>query len=348
MIGDRLDPANLTPAASLNRVRFTPLSGLPIPAGMVDWAAYALLSAKALSDLTTRHGGQEAARRFGERLGWLLVTLRLGDPASRAVREDWDDSYWRHWASITTVFLGGGVVSGDIGPDIAQHASQLLASCGMADCAVSVAPWPEHLPLVGAARTVHDSSSAVVLDFGGSFVKRAIAHYEDGHLAALRIVPRLPARLPELPGGAEPTSEQTQVLGAQIVATMADTWLGARSVYPELSTTIVSSIASYLRDGQPLARQGGTYASLLALSENLSAWLSERISSRLGHEISVRLLHDGTAAAHAVAGAERTAVITLGTALGVGFAPAANDRPLSPSFAVVEARSQGWRRPDPG
>src|SRR4051794_36574098 len=108
---DPLDPANLTPAASLNRLRFTELAGLDLPDGMVGWAAYALLSARAMASLTARHGiGDEAARRFGERLGWLLATLKRGDPASRSARPDWDDSYWRHWASVKTVYLGGGVV----------------------------------------------------------------------------------------------------------------------------------------------------------------------------------------------------------------------------------------------
>jgi hypothetical protein len=345
---DGLDPANLTPTASLNRLRFTELSGLQIPARMVDWAAYALLSGKALADLAARHGHAEAARSFGTRLGWLLVTLRLGDPASRAARPDWDDSHWRHWAGITTVYLGGGIVAGEAGPRIAEQAEHILVDAGVMDCRVQVASWPEHLALVGAARTVPDAPEAIVLDFGGSYVKRGIARYENAQLAALRIVPRLPSQLPDLPLGTDLTQDQTELLGARIVGTMADTWLSAHAVYPELSTTIVASIASYLRDGQPLARQGGAYAALLALSDNLAAWLSQRVSGRLGHPITIRLLHDGTAAAHAVAGAGQTAVITLGTALGVGFAPAASGRPLSPEFEVVEVRPQAWRRPDSG
>jgi len=46
-------------------------------------------------------------------------------------------------------------------------------------------------------------------------------------------------------------------------------------------------------------------------------------------------LHDGTAAARAYAGEANAAVITLGTALGVGF-PSRYDRlrPLEPGFSV--------------
>jgi hypothetical protein len=335
-MSERLDPANLTPAASLNRVRFTELWGFQIPARMVDWAAYALLSAKALADLTARSGDpHEAARRFGERLGWLLVTLRLGDPASRAARPDWDDSYWHHWAGITTIHLGGGVVAGEVGTRIAEQAAQTLIDAGMGDCRVGVAPWPEHLPLIGAARSGVDASSAVVFDFGHSYVKRAVCRYQAGSLSELRLLPRQPARLPKVPPGSDPTPEQTRHLGEQLVATMAETWRAARMADPAVSSTIVASLASYVRDGQPLARQGGGYAYLLSLSENLAAWLAARLSDTLGQGITVRLLHDGTAAATAFAGEPHAAVIMLGTSLGVGFPPAHARSQIHPRFEVA-------------
>ena len=79
------------------------------------------------------------------------MTLRRGDAASRAVRPDWDDTYWRHWAGISTVYLGGGIVSGRLGPRLVEHASRTLAEAGMAACAIRLAPWPAHLPSIGTA-----------------------------------------------------------------------------------------------------------------------------------------------------------------------------------------------------
>jgi hypothetical protein len=336
-VSDELDPAQLTPLASLNRVRFTELAGLPIPAGMVGWAAYALLSAKALADLTARHGNaDEAARRFGERLGWLIVTLKRGDPASRAARPDWDDSYWSHWATIRQVYLGGGVVSGSLGVMIAGHAERTLAGVGMADCSVSVAPWPEHLPLIGAARTAPEARATVVLDFGHSFVKRGLAQTQGGSLTALRLAPRRPAQWTDLASGRESAIEEVRGLSDSMVATMAATWRAAHSVNSEISTTVMASIASYVMDGQPVPRQGGAYPQLLRLAEHVDVWLSEHLSEAVGHPTTVRLLHDGTAAAHAMSGAQDAAVITLGTSLGVGFPPASGpDLSVSPRFAVL-------------
>jgi hypothetical protein len=332
-----LDPANLTPVASLNRLRFTALSGLPIPARMIDWAAYALLSARALADLTARSdSADDAAQRYGERLGWLLVTLRLGDPVSRAARPDWDKSYWRHWAGVTTVYLGGGIVSGQIGQQIAEQAARTLAGAGMSECRVLVAPWPEQLPLTGAARSVPDApAAAAVFDFGQSFVKQAVARYRDGTVMDLVLLPRQRATLPEFPPGTEPTVEQTRVLADSIVEVMAETWRPVRSVEPDVSSTIVASIACYLHDGQPMVRRGDAYAYLLDLTDNVADWLSERVSEATGQPLTIRLLHDGTAAATALAGEPHAAVIMLGTALGVGFPPSSDSgRPLAPDFTA--------------
>jgi hypothetical protein len=48
------------------------------------------------------------------------------------------------------------------------------------------------------------------------------------------------------------------------------------------------------------------------------------VGAELGEAIDVSLVHDGTAAATTYAGASNAAVITVGTALGVGFPPPAD------------------------
>jgi hypothetical protein len=50
-----LDPTRLTPAASLNRVRFVETAELPLPPDLLGRTAYELLSARALSDLVSEH-----------------------------------------------------------------------------------------------------------------------------------------------------------------------------------------------------------------------------------------------------------------------------------------------------
>ena len=68
----------------------------------------------------------------------------------------------------------------------------------------------------------------------------------------------------------------------------------------------------------------------------LADWLAEPIGERTDRDLRVSLVHDGTAAARAYAGVERAAVVTMGTALGVGFSPPAEMvRPLAPDGALV-------------
>ncbi len=55
------------------------------------------------------------ATRWERRLGHVVLTLKHGDRTSRTARPDWDDTYWKHWASIHRVWIGGGLVNGHLG-----------------------------------------------------------------------------------------------------------------------------------------------------------------------------------------------------------------------------------------
>ncbi|MGE3911947.1 MAG: hypothetical protein AB7K36_21490 [Chloroflexota bacterium] len=365
-----IDPRRLTPAASLNRVRFVEVPGLPLPAEMLGRTAYHLLAARSVAELAQQEMGvagvnpppdillqlhraladssmplatvaQRVAERVGMRLGWLVVTLRRGDPASRDARPDWDDSYWRHWAGISTIYLGGGIASGRLGPHIARQANAVLEAAGMEACAVQISHWPQQLSLVGGARLIPalpEVSAAAVLDFGQSIVKRGCARYEDRTLASLQLLPPVSARWTVFPPGVEQTAEDVARLGEFMATTLAETWQAVHSADGGTVPGIVASFASYLRDGQPLARQGGPYASLLRLSDNLEDWLSRRVSEITRRALTVSLLHDGTAAATTYAGEQSAAVIMLGTALGYGFPPDSRaTTPLAPHFTVASA-----------
>jgi hypothetical protein len=206
----------------------------------------------------------------------------------------------------------------------------------MPDCAVRLAAWPALLPLIGAARTAPPACrAALTFDFGQSFVKRACARYTDGTLTALRLFPPVPVRDRTAAMSADPTAAQVAELGEELVATIAATWQRAQAAGQQPDPVCAVSIASYVRDGQPLPRQGGPYAALHRLSPNLADWLAGRLSAVLGQSLAVRLLHDGTAAAHAQAGVAHAAVIMLGTALGVGFPPGAQGlRPVAASLVL--------------
>jgi len=369
-----LDPLHLTPAASLNRLRIVDLPGVTLEPDVRGKTANDLLAARAIAGLVRRRAGalglagmagagdaallpalgrrlasddpgvreaaEDVAREAGRSLGYMLLALRRGDHVNREARPEWDEGHWVHWAGIRAVWLGGGVVGGSLGPRLRDHAAAVLAENGVADLDVRLAAHPAILPLLGAARSVAaPGEAAVVLDFGGSFVKRALAIYDGGALAALRPLPPLPAPSLDLAGREYASDEEVARLVADMADALARTWREAAALGAAPIPSIVASVAAYVRDGHPLPRQGGQlgmYAQLHLLPENASRWLARRLGERVGQAVEVALVHDGMAAARTYAGEERAAVILLGTSLGVGFPPAEGGlRPLAPDFAIA-------------
>ena len=209
-----LRPDQLTPAASLNRVRIVDLPGEALDPEVRGRLAYDLLSTAAIAAHLRRQGGalqiedvdtledaalppildrcfrsadpavraaaENIAISFGRALGFVLLVLKRGDAPNRLARDDWDDSYWAHWRGIRRVVLGGGLVSGSLGQHLLPYTRDLLARYG-ADCSVEIARHAPLLPLIGAARSLPVGlSAALVCDFGQSRIKRACAISQDG------------------------------------------------------------------------------------------------------------------------------------------------------------------------
>jgi len=141
-----LDPQHLMPPISLNRVRVIDLPGLDVDDGVRGKNGYELVSTAALAGLIRadaaalaldpdvpdpalcqaletclehaspeiRAAADAVARQIGRHLGYLLLTLRRGDPVNRAARAEWDASYWSFWSTIRRVWLCGGSSAGGL------------------------------------------------------------------------------------------------------------------------------------------------------------------------------------------------------------------------------------------
>jgi hypothetical protein len=339
---------------SLNRVRIVDLPGMELPEPIRGKTGYELLSAASLTMLIqarqeelgiaadtpdlirtfiqhTLFSWVEAVRKaaeaitgaFGRRLGYLLLTLRRGDDANRVARPEWDGRHWAWWRQIRTVWLGGGLVSGTFGQEMLPYVRTVLAEAGCCDdYQLDIASYAAILPLYGAARYAPpEASVALLFDFGGTWVKRAWAVYEGGELVRLAPLAAVPA-----PCSFVGPEEQRAVM----VALMAETWQAGPPASEDAgllkvgslegsTPVIIASLACYLHEGQPYLGDRGCYGRLQGLADNLQAHLAEEIGRRLSCPVYFRLLHDGSSAAAAYAGAEKTVVILLGTALGLGF-----------------------------
>lgn len=362
-----LDPNNLTPSASLNRLRIVDLPGIKIDPHVRGKTGYDLLSSNACAQLVhvytadlglnnphesesvrflghclqsddtrIRHAAEKVGMQLGRHLGYLLAVLKRGDPVNRLERTDWDASYWKQWAELREVFLGGGIVQGRLGSLVCEHATSLLDEAGVGDCTLHLALHPLHLPLIGAARSAPGGLNAVlVFDFGNTFIKRGYAVYHHDTLTRLWLFP--PVRVQWLGADSGSLPPRFHHLAASIARVMADTIQEVQSSGLPYGPVLMASMACYVRDGQPLPRQGSVYAQLGMLSPNLSHTLSSAVSELVKQPIAVELLHDGTAAARTYAGHVETAAITLGTALGVGFAPRGEHlRPLDQDLIISQ------------
>ncbi len=309
MTGPPLEPCRLDPVASLNRAR---LGGRDARGQLSAPALAALAEAAGLRpdgpvrsylDRCLADGVPAAlavAGEFGSRLGRLLAGLRAGD---RTLKPEWDGTWWDRWTRTTTVWLGGGLCAGAFGALVADRAAALAGAGGR----VVVAPDPADLPLVGAAHlAARPDGPALVLDFGHTLVKRAVAGYAGGRLATLRRLVPAPAPAEDTPGGP---------LAEAVAAIVAAAWDDA----DRPPGAVVASMAAYVKDGQPVRVPLGTYTRLADVSPDVPGWLARRLRDLIGAELPVSLVHDGTAAAQAVPPDPHAAVILLGSSIAVGY-----------------------------
>ncbi len=359
---EAFNPYDLRPLASLNRRVVIPLPGSdPDWAGKTGWelcstpALARLVQSRArelglesthldelprrLNDLLdsaddgVRAAARSIAETHGRRLGCLVASILLSPARLSTPPTGWEEAYLGHWrAQVRQIVLGGGLANGRLGELTAAAAEVALRACGIAGRSLRAAAHPSFLPLIGAARSIPPGSwrAAAVADFGGTWAKRGLAFFgADGVLEALRLLPPVSIAAFTRPG-------KTGQLAAAMAGILAET-AQAAGAQADLSPHVVGSVAAYVVDGQPVqpGERAGPYSWLREISADLCGWFSARIAETCGRPVRFQFVHDGDAAAASQAGQEKTAVVMLGSALGVGFAPpAAQLRPIASNFKL--------------
>lgn len=276
----------------------------------------------------------DIALRLGRRLGCLVLMLSRGEAPNRAVRPDWGDDQWRFWAGVRRVVIGGGLLAGAIGDVAVPAAQDVLDAHDAGHIRLARSPWGDRIALVGLARLLPVAAERrAVLDFGQTSIKRGLARYRAGRLAGVRV---LPAR-PGLCSAFVDLSTERAEVERQWDA-MLDMIAETEAAEPRAGSVADVSIclACYLTDGQPDPLEARScYGRLQALGPDLAELGRNRLADRLGSDVRFGLLDDGTAAALAVDPDETCVVLTIGTAIGVGFPLDRDPRaPLDPEFRL--------------
>lgn len=368
-----MSPINLNqlePPFSMNRVVIADLPGVTLDDGVAGQSGYRLLSAKALATLIRERAAvleldpaqdddalnrafdacltsdtpqihataEEIARRMGRNLGYLLLTLRRGDAANRAARPEWTDEYWQVWAGIRQIIIGGGLVSGHLGHLMCDYAPEVLREGGCNDVTVRLSPYRTALPVIGVARYApQDCDMALAFDGGQTAIKRALAVFGRTGLREIRLLPSIPTEWDSPNAGPENHVARATWLLERILTIIDQTRTAAINTHgapPDMP--VLASLAAYMRNGQPLGAQHGAYVQLTLLTDNLRDLIADWLAERWGVRVPVYLEHDGTAAAAAHLGESvPTAVIVIGTALGVGFPFGVRAvRPVAAEFTI--------------
>lgn len=261
---------------------------------------------------------RQIAVRYGHSLAIVLLTLKQGKPENRAARHDWSEAHWGYWANIDTVWLGGGLAAGNMGDIVTRAAQSLIHELGYSDYRIQLAPQGANLALVGTQKllTQHEKPS-LLFDFGHTTIKRGICVHGE--------MVYLPTVSAYCPGGkyrAGTPSEAEEQLG-YMLQVIRQTWEETKRDGYALSDEMAVSLACYLYEGHPAPQDLGCYGQLQLLAPHLKTFLVSQFSQTLEQEINLHLIHDGTAAALVYDGSPNTAVLTLGTAVGIGF-PSSN------------------------
>lgn len=264
-----------------------------------------------------RAAADRIARRLGHNLAYILLTLHRGDACNRALRPDWTAAEWDLWASIRSVRLGGGLVSGILGRRLVEAATALIAELGYADMLrVELTPYRREMSLLGAGRyTPESASSALCFDFGQTMIKRALLHLEQGAITVFEVLPSLPTEWIF----SNVSTAALRYSGEEVLALVSSVLARTAEETGIQDAEVLLSVAAYVDAGRLLGN--GIYARMSTLAADVRPLIAAAVQARSGITSRIHLIHDGTAAAALHAGELHTAVIVVGTALGVGFCP---------------------------
>lgn len=270
-------------------------------------------------DIKLKGLSNKIAVKYGNRLGLILLALRLGQKENRKARTDWDNSHWEYWANLNTVILVGGLASSMFGRKLKEQIQGIFDRKGAKPYNIVLFENGTYIGLLGCANALmKDNETSLVFDFGHTMTKRGIVTKSAEQISQFTTFESTPTLY--MQDKFDTDEEKTKMalsLHKNIVKIIANTYKEA-SKTNEPSDKIYVSIANYVA-GNVLNDYRGGYAKLCVLGRDYTKILTEDISGELHKKVSVKLVHDGTATALYFSDIENSVCLSLGTSFGVGF-----------------------------
>ncbi len=270
-------------------------------------------------DIKLRQMASRVALKFGNRLGMLLLTLRLGQEENRLARPQWNDSHWQYYKELKKIIFVGGLASGMLGRKFKERIQYVFDVSGAKPYDIMIFDNATYIGAMGCAQhLMNDDTSSLVLDFGHTNIKRCVIKKSKGQISEFIPLDSKRSRyMHSVYEQGEDVWNTALELHKYLVKIIVDSYKTMADVY-RLSDEILISIANYVQ-GEKLNCERGGYAKLCELGSNYTKILTEDVSSQLKKNVSIRLVHDGTATALYFSEVDSAVCLSLGTGFGVGF-----------------------------
>lgn len=270
-------------------------------------------------NITVKETAENIVKKFGERLGVILLTLMTGNKENRLKRSDWNDSNWDYWKTIKNVILVGGLASSTVGEKLKYYAQKVFRDSGKECYNIILSKDSSNVAIKGCStyiETPENNKEYLIFDFGQTFIKRSIIKINNNEVESINTLDKVLSNNVDWDNSdIEKEKSEATKLNSHIVDVIIDT---INKVDPtNIGNTIIISIANYVRNGL-LANRGG-YGKLRLLSDNYEEYLSSEVYKKINKKFTIKLIHDGTAMAAAFSNYSDSVCISLGTAFGVGF-----------------------------
>ena len=270
-------------------------------------------------DIMKKSIADAVIKKFGNRLGMILLALKLGQEENRRARTDWTDEHWEYWANLKTVILTGGLSGGLLGRRLKEQILYVFDMAGVKPYDIMLFDNGSHIGTMGCARLLPcECKGGAVLDFGQTNIKRTIVRKRRGEISEIITLDTKPSMYMELNTEDTPENRSEALkLHKYLLNVLADTCKQGMKL-GGMCDSVVISIANYTVGGELVSDRGG-YAKLCLLDKNYARLLSHELSSKLHREFDIRLVHDGTAIGLYFSDVPDSICLSLGTAFGVGF-----------------------------
>lgn len=259
------------------------------------------------------------ARKYGHRLGLILLTLKTGLKENREARPEWTDECWEYWAQLDRVILAGGLTNAIFGEKLKTFAIEVFRMADVEPYDILLFNNSSHLGVMGCATLIKESyKSNLIFDFGQTRIKRSLITVKNKKIVDEVFLQSCDSM--HMKYGIKDEEECRQEgmrLHEYVKTVIIDTYNEIKD-YSNVGNEIIISIASYIIDGKLNDHRGG-YAKLSLVSDDYEKFLSQELKKELKKPIKVKFVHDGTAIALHFKEYRNTVCLSLGTAIGVGF-----------------------------